>query len=167
MNFKFRLVLIFLFAFTAIALSGCAGGSQGPDLVIEEAWVRQSPMAEGNGAVYMILINNGNEDDALIGASTDASNVVELHETTMENDVMRMRPVEGQRIVIPAKGQVELKPAGLHVMLIDLKDALKPGSTLKLALSFEKSGDRTLTVEVRAMEGLNMDMNESEMETTQ
>ncbi len=167
MKNKFRLFPIFLFAFIAITLSGCAGSSQGPDIVIEEAWARQSPMAEGNGAVYMILINNGNEDDALIAASTDASNVVELHETTMENDVMRMRPVEGQRILIPAKGQVELKPAGLHVMLIDLKDMLEPGSTLELALSFEKSGDRTLTVEVRAMEGLNMDMNESGMETTQ
>ena len=43
-------------------------------------------------------------------------------------DMMKMAPVKG--IIVPAKGKVELKPGGLHVMLFELKKPLKEGDTI-------------------------------------
>lgn len=147
------LLPLLLFSLALVALSACAPPT--PDLVVEDMWARQSPMAEGNGAAYLIIKNNGGEADALIDAAADISDVIELHETTMENEVMRMRPVAGQRIEIPAKGEVELKPGGLHIMFIGLNQQLTPGDSFDLTLEFEKAGKKSVSVEVRAMEGMS------------
>lgn len=112
-------------------------------------------MDGGNSAVYMV-IQGGNAADALVGVSTDVSEVVEMHETIMDNDVMRMQPVAGQRIDIPANGMVEFKPGGLHIMLINLKQPLMPGENFDLTLDFEQAGQRVVSVEVREVEGMNM-----------
>ncbi len=88
----------------------------------------------GNSAAYMRLVNNGSVADALVGASTDVAKVVEIHNMTMENGVMRMFPVE--QIEIPAGGTAELQPGGFHVMLIDLNKDLNAGDTVDLTLKF-------------------------------
>jgi periplasmic copper chaperone A len=118
-----------------------------------------TPMADGMGAemaamggtsaVYMTLVNSGGQADRLLSASTDAAQTVELHETTMENNVMRMAPVlDG--IEVPANGQAELRPGGLHVMLIGLTRELAAGDTVRLTLSFERAGSVTVDAPVRA-----------------
>lgn len=50
---------------------------------------------------------------------------------------------------VPAKGQVELKPGGYHVMLIGVKRDLKVGDKFSLELQFEKSGAITVEAEVK------------------
>ncbi|MCS7038403.1 MAG: copper chaperone PCu(A)C [Caldilineales bacterium] len=145
-------LLVFLLLLWPV-LVGCAGG-QGPAITVENPWVRATMMADGNSAAYMVLKNGGHEADALIGAITDVTATVELHDMVMEGDVMKMRPVAGQRIPIPARGQVELKPGGLHIMLIGLKQKLDPGATVDLTLRFEKAGEVRVKAEVRAAEGL-------------
>ena len=42
-------------------------------------WARESPMLDLAGASYMVIHNNTDADDALIGASSPAAEVVELH----------------------------------------------------------------------------------------
>ena len=115
-----------------------------------EPWSRPSPMAAGNGAVYMMLMNEGGSADTLISVETDIAEVVELHETKMENDVMKMSPVQGG-IEVPGGGSAELKPGGLHVMLINLKEELVPGEKISLTLNFEKSGPMKVEAEIREM----------------
>ena len=73
---------------------------------------------------------------------------MEIHETTMDGDVMHMQQVSGG-IEIPANGQVELKPGGLHVMLIGLTRDLNPGETFPVTLQFENAGAVTVEAEVR------------------
>ena len=63
-----------------------------------------------------------------------------LHETRTEGDVSKMVHLE-QGIEVPPHGSVELKPLGMHVMLMDLRKALKDGDTIPLTLVFEKQGD--------------------------
>ena len=101
-----------------------------------DVWARAA--ATGNGAAYMILRNGGDAADRLVKAESDVADAVELHKTIMEGSMMQMAPVEN--IEVPAKGQAELKPGGLHVMLIGLKHELKPGEKIKLKLQFEKAG---------------------------
>lgn len=98
-------------------------------------------------AIYMVLTNPGREPDALVAVRSDVAEKVELHRTTVENDVMRMEPVE--QIEVPANGQVELKKGGLHVMLLGLKQELKAGDKFQAVLVLSKAGEVPVEVEVR------------------
>ncbi len=58
---------------------------------------------------------------------------------TMDNGVMKMRPIEGGLEVKPGE-TVTLKPSGFHVMLMDLKNSLEQGKTVGVTLLFENAG---------------------------
>ncbi len=124
-----------------------ADKSSGPEITVMDPWARPSPVKAGNGAAYMQLMNKGGSDDVLLSAETDVAEVVELHETRMEGDVMKMSPLPN--IPIPAGGSVSLKPGGMHIMLINLKQELTPGEKVRLTLNFEQSDPITLDVEIR------------------
>ncbi len=162
-----RWSVVVVLVIVALVLGACAlGGPSGPQIKVENAWARPSRVGMGNmgggemgqgnmggmttSAVFMTIINEGKEPDRLVGVKSDAAENVEIHQSIMEGDVMRMQPVEGG-IEIPAKGQVELKPGGYHIMLINLKRELKPGDRITVVLEFEKSGQKTLQVEVKEM----------------
>jgi copper(I)-binding protein len=96
----------------------------------------------------MLLVNDGAEADRLVGGSTDVAEVVEIHETTMKGDVMKMRMLP-DGLEVPAKGEVLLQPGGYHVMLVGMKRDLKPGDRFTVDLEFEISGTVTVEPEVR------------------
>lgn len=158
----FRSIFFLLAGLSLVVLAACSSGESGPDLNVEDAWVRSSPLAEGNGSAYLTIRNRGNEADTLIGVSASASEAAEIHEMQMEGDVMTMRPVAGQRLEIPAGDKVELKPGGLHIMLLDLKEKLEAGQKTDLTLLFEKSGEQTISVEIRTSEGEEIHNGHSE-----
>lgn len=123
------------------------------------AWARSSPDGAPNSAVYGLLVNLNGEEDTLVSASADVAEAVELHEVIMgSGDVMQMRPVEGG-FVVPAQSFLELKPGGLHIMLINLKKSLVAGETFDLQLKFELAGEVSLTVPI----GEVTEMAEGEM----
>lgn len=98
-------------------------------------------------AIYLTLVNAGDRPDALVAVHTDVAAVVELHETRVENDVMRMQPVAD--IPVPAGGRVELKPGGLHIMLMGVKEELNPGDRFEATLVFAEAGSVPIAVTVR------------------
>ena len=115
------------------------------------AWARATAEGAPNGAAFGFLVNLSAEADTLIGARTDVAEVVELHEMIMgEGDVMQMRPVEGGFAVMP-NHFLELKPGGLHIMLINLTQPLAAGSSFELLLNFEHAGEVSVTIPVREM----------------
>jgi copper(I)-binding protein len=133
-----------------------AGGS----IALSQAWARRAPMmagtghgqaqpgaGTGNGAVYVLVENRGGEADALLGAASDAASTVELHETRMENGVMRMRPLA--RVEVPPGGRIEMKPGGYHIMLLGLTRDLHAGDVVMVRLRFEKAGERVVEAPVR------------------
>lgn len=154
--------LILLVAATACTQAAPApAASQG--ISAQNVWARPAKMMgsmpmEGdeqqmqhggaNSAVYMVLANGGAEADNLVAAQADVSNAIEIHETRMEGDVMRMAQVEGG-IQVPAGGQVELRPGGLHVMLIGLTRDLNVGDKFPLTLEFASGATLTVEAEVR------------------
>lgn len=115
------------------------------DLTIVEAWARATPVK--TGAAYISVRNDGDTADRLTGVSSDVAQMTHLHQSKEENGVMQMRPVDG--IDLPPHATVTLKPGGNHVMLMGLANSLKAGDTFPLALTFEKAGAVTVTVEVR------------------
>jgi copper(I)-binding protein len=146
---RFRSITLVLILVT-LMLSACQPASNGPKIVTSGVWGRPSPMMAKAGAVYVLIENQGNQADRLVGASSAAAKTVEVHESYMDaNGTMGMRPVEGG-LEIPAGSKVELKPGGYHIMLIDLVNPLEVGSKITVTLKFEKSGEITLEAEIRA-----------------
>lgn len=149
MQNKYPFFLIAILAVLGLSLAACQAAG-GPAITVENPWGRPSPKVATAGAIYMTLKNSGGEADKLVSARSDSCGVVELHESyDMGDGVMGMRPVAGGFIEIPAKGQVELKMGGLHIMCIDKLDDFQEGSVLNVTLSFEKSGEQSVEVEIR------------------
>lgn len=145
---RFRSMTLILIL-TVLILAACQQAS-GPKIVTSGAWGRSSPKMAMAGAVYVVVENQGNQADRLIGASSAAAKTAEVHESYMDaNSVMGMRPVEGG-LEIPAGGKVELKPGGYHIMLMELVKPLEVGTKITVTLKFEKSGEITLEAEIRA-----------------
>jgi copper(I)-binding protein len=132
------------------ALAVACGAPAGPQIRVEDVWARPAASMDGsgNGAAFMLLRNGGDTADRLVAAQSAVANTVEIHETTMDGGVMKMRPVVGG-IEVPAGAQVELKPGGYHVMLIGLTQDLQEGDRFQIVLRFEKSGPITVEAEVR------------------
>jgi hypothetical protein len=104
-------------------------------------------MVERAGAAYLTLANTGSSDDRLLSVTADVAQMAELHETKEQGGMMEMSPVEF--ITVPANGQVELKPGGLHIMLMGLSAPLDTGDQVTLTLKFERAGEITVAAEVR------------------
>ena len=96
------------------------------------------PGAKVGGGGFTVK-NDGSEGDTLISVESPAAGRVELHEMTMQNDVMKMRKLD-DGIVIPAGETVELKSGGLHLMFMDVKKPFAEGDSVPVTLTFEKSG---------------------------
>jgi copper(I)-binding protein len=148
MKLSMRSVLIIVLL--ASLLAACGGSASG--IAIEGGWGRPSPKTATAGAFYMVIKNNSDKADKLVGAEAEPCMMVELHESFMNTDgTMGMRPVEGGAIEIPAKGQVELKVGGLHLMCMDkMDDMFTPGSKFDVRLKFENAGEVTVPVEIKA-----------------
>lgn len=151
-----------MIARTAIALAAMLIGAglmqpamaqQTSSMQIESPWARPTIGKSKLTAAYMRIVNNGSEPDHLVAASSPAAGKVELHDNIRDGDVMKMREVK--TIEIKPGDKVELKPAGLHMMVLDLKQPLKPGQSLPMTLQFEKAGKIQIDVPVRQTGGAN------------
>ena len=120
------------------------------DLVISQAWSRATPNGAKIGTGYFTIENKGTTADKLIGVSGDISDKIEVHEMSMNNGVMKMRPVDGGLVIEPGK-TVKLGPNGYHLMIMDLKSPLKQGGKLPVTLEFEKAGKVAVTLDVQGI----------------
>lgn len=100
------------------------------------------------GAIYMRIHNGTGQDEALTGAVVPGCEAVELHEMRMDGDMMLMRQVEGNRIVIPRGETVMLQRAGLHIMCIGKTVEFAVGDAVSVTLQFEGAGAVEVTAEV-------------------
>lgn len=106
---------------------------------ISQPWARATPKGAASGAGYMTITNKGTAPDRVNCVSSDASAQCQIHTMTMEDGVMKMRPVEGGLEIKPGE-TVTLKPGGFHMMLVDLKHPLEQGETVKATLKFDHAG---------------------------
>lgn len=123
-------------------------------MATEGEWIRAMPLVQGEGgapvnsAAYLTIMNHGGAPERLVGAETPRASRVEIHESVLTDDVMRMRELDG--VDIPAGGSVELAPGGIHIMLMGLTQPLVEGEDVELTLRFQRSGDLAVTAPVRA-----------------
>jgi periplasmic copper chaperone A len=135
----------------ALGLATAADYKAGP-IEIQNPWTRATPKGAAIAAGYVVLINRGSTPDRLVGGSFAGASTVELHGMSMDNGVMRMRPVSGGLEIKPGE-RVELKPSGLHMMFVGLKQPLQQGQTVKATLVFQNAGTAEVAFAVEGMGG--------------
>lgn len=152
---KFKLLssmaaLLMGMVFSIVAQAG-EGHAMAKGVMAHDAWVRLVPPVAKNSAAYMELKNTGDEILQVESASSPVAEVVEVHQTSMVDGVMRMSEVKG--LQVPVDGNVQLKPGGYHIMLIKLKSPLKKDQAVPLTLKFTTGQVLTVNARVKAMQG--------------
>jgi len=154
----------FLLASALVAALAQAAAAQSTKTSIEvtDAWARAMPAGAKTGAAYVTVANKGTTDDQLIGVSAPIAAEAQLHTTITDNGVMKMRPVSA--IDVKPGASVTLKPGGLHLMLMGVKQPLVEGQSFPLTLTFAKAGKIETMVQVKKVGAMTgMDMGHMEM----
>ncbi len=144
-----RLAAVVVMAVALLASVPAAAHGYGKgDIQVRHPWARATPPGATVGAGYLEIRNNGRTADRLVGAVSPVAERVELHLTTRNGEVMKMR--EAQRLDVPARQRLALRPGGPHLMLVGRKKPLAKGDRVPLTLRFERAGELTIELEVQA-----------------
>jgi copper(I)-binding protein len=134
---------------TVAFLAGCTTmviSTSQAQVAVTGAWVRATvPNQQATGA-FMRLVSK--KDTILVSAHSEDAGIVEVHEMKMENDIMRMRAVDGLRL--PANQAVDFKSGGYHLMMMNLKKQLKVNTEAQITLVFKNTDGESETTLVRA-----------------
>ncbi len=122
-------------------------GTAADDISVSDPYVRAMPPGQPTSLAFMGITNNSDKDHAVLDAEGTVAKMVELHTHSMKNGMMHMHMVE--KVDLPAGKKVMLQTGGLHVMLMGLKQDLKPGDQVSISLVFEDGSKKQLDVPVR------------------
>ncbi|WP_372574517.1 copper chaperone PCu(A)C [Ruegeria jejuensis] len=140
---SFKSLLLSVPTFVAMAGSALAGG-----ISVEDAYARSSGKNAKAGAAFMVIVNESDQDDRLIGVAADISSRAELHTHRENGDgVMQMIHVE-EGFEIPAGAHHALARGGDHVMFMGLNQSLEHGDTVPVTLIFEHAGEIQIDIPV-------------------
>lgn len=138
-----------IFSLWAIGIIGALWSAiaQAEPLDISGAWVREGPPTAQVLAAYMQITNPGAQDLVITGASSPQFASVEIHRTEIVDGMARMLPQA--QLVIPANGSITLEPGGLHLMLIQAREALPAGAQVEIQLQLENGANQAVTASVK------------------
>lgn len=124
---------------------GVAQQVQG-DIAVSNAWLR--PTIEGQDATGAYLTITAGQALALVGATSPAAEIIEVHEMKMDGDVMRMRRAE--KLNLEPGQPLALKPGGFHLMMMALPAPIPQGQAVDLVLNFEKPDGTKIDMPIKA-----------------
>ncbi|MGB9989144.1 copper chaperone PCu(A)C [Massilia sp. SM-13] len=131
--------------FLACALSAAFISTASAQVTVKDPWIRATvPAAKASGAFMQL---QSAQDVRLVEARTPVAGSAELHQMSMKDNRMMMSPVDS--IELPAGKPVALASGGYHIMLMQLKQQMKEGSTVPLTLVFEGKDKKRSQVEVQ------------------
>ena len=126
-----------------LGIGSAARADEGP-IRVEHAWSRAA--AQGRPGVLYMTVTDAGAPDQLTGVDTPVAAKAELHESSNEGGVMKMRPVAA--IPVSPREPAVLKPGGYHVMLLGLRKELREGDTFPITLHFASASPVTATAQV-------------------
>jgi periplasmic copper chaperone A len=132
---------------SAILLAVSAVSASADDISVRQAWSRATPKGAQVAAGYLTIENHGLVADKLLSASTASAGKIEIHEMTVLDGIMMMRPVDSG-LVIPAGETITLTPGGNHLMFIGLNAPFREGQHIPTSLLFERAGKIEVSFEV-------------------
>ena len=141
---KYLFFIISMMSLLPLSLSAAPAAN---DIDTLHPVARATPPGIKNSGIFLTLKNNSDTAHTLIKAHAVVAGATELHTHIKEDGMMKMIPID--KIDIPANADTHLQPGGLHIMLINLKQDLKPGAEIELSLTFEDESTKTLVVPVK------------------
>ena len=115
------------------------GGPQAP-LVATAVEVTRPIPGRDMSAGFLVLTNNTGAELRITSVTSPQFGLVEIHETTLEDGVARMREVPV--LVVPARGSVTLERGVKHLMLMRAQDL---GTSVTLQFFSEDAPVLTVT----------------------
>jgi copper(I)-binding protein len=146
---------------TLILITGTVSGTAlgdstaADDMTIVNAWAREVVVPGMNGGAYFTIRNNDTTPDRLVSVKTDVADATELHQSIVKDGMMHMQLL-ADGIDIPGNSTVELKPGGLHLMLLKVKRKIAPGEKIPATFTFETAGDIEMAFAVQPLGGQGM-----------
>jgi periplasmic copper chaperone A len=116
------------------------------DVRIDDPWTRATAPGQKVAGGFMRL--TADADMTLVGGSSPVSAHFELHTMRMDDGVMVMREVEN--IPLPKGKTVELKPGGLHIMFIGLRQPIRAGDRVPVTLRLRGADGKERMLEIEA-----------------
>lgn len=132
---------------SVLLIAGSAAAMAQVAVDVKDPWVRATVAQQKSTGAFMKL--TAKSDSKLVEAKSPVAGLVEIHEMSMDKDVMKMRQIPG--LALPAGKTVELKPGGYHVMLMDLKGQVKEGDAVPLTLVFEGKDGKRESVDIKVV----------------
>lgn len=140
-KFKNPLILIAFFILSSFLQAQTQTQTQTQVVTVSNAWARASVKGQNATGVFMSL--KSPVHTKLIGVSTSVAKVSQVHQMSMDNNVMKMSALQNG-LELNAGSLVELKPGGYHIMLVDLQKVLEKDSKIDVQLTFlDDSGKKT------------------------
>lgn len=147
-----------LWALALFAVVGTAAASAHEvklkSLAIEHPWIRATAKGANVTAGYMTIKNVGTKPDRFIAASLKGAAAAELHETTIEDGIAKMRALSDGITIAPGE-TVKLAPSGKHVMFTGLTKTFEADEYVDGSVTFENAGKIDVDFFVEGSGGAN------------
>lgn len=133
-----------------LSLAACSPGEPAPrpgapTVAVADALCRPTPKGRRVTGCYMTL--TAGAADRLVSVESPAANLVQIHESRMESNMMMMRELRDGLPLVAGQASV-LAPGGNHLMLLGVKEPLVAGDTVALKLIFETAAPVEVTATV-------------------
>ncbi|TNF34714.1 MAG: copper chaperone PCu(A)C [Gammaproteobacteria bacterium] len=123
-------------------------------IVIRGPWIPEAPPVSKVLAAFMVVENTSAQNEEIIGVESADFGHIEMHLSKEVDGVAKMIPQES--LVIPAKGQLVLKPGSYHLMLFKPKRALKAGDNSELVIKLKSGSQFSVKFKVKQGGGMMM-----------
>lgn len=117
-----------------------------PTLRVFDIWAKTTVPGGSVSAAYMHI--KAGKPLRLIKAESPLTPLVEIHSMSMKDGVMEMKAVDA--VDITPNKVVDLKPGGLHIMLMKVNKPINKDDAVPLKLTFETADKKTFSVNVVA-----------------
>lgn len=118
------------------------------NVTVSDAWIREVPPQSRVAAAFMAIQNSAAAPDQIVAMTSPLAERVEWHD--MRHEQGRMQMSQRMKPELPAAMTTRLAPMQSHLMLIDLKQPLRVGMQVPIALTLASGNVLRLTAEVRA-----------------
>lgn len=134
-------------AATAQSMSSAPSQAAIGDLEISAGFTRAMLPGAKVGGGYLTIANSGSKADRLVSVASPAAGHVEIHQMTMEGEIMRMRALNDGLTIAPGE-TVSLTPGRTHLMFLDVVEPFREGASIAVTLTFERAGPVKVTLPV-------------------
>src|SRR3990167_3347187 len=104
----------------ALAASAYAHDYTKGSLKIDRPWSQATPHGAQVAGGYLVIENTGASADRLVSITSEISGRVEMHEISVQDGIMKMRPL-ARGLEIKPGATVRFEPGGYHVMFMNLQ----------------------------------------------